>query len=66
MSRTLTAMTLLFVFLSAACATTQAPTVTVPDKLKPGANESLALIAPAKGVQIYERRARADRAAEYA
>jgi Protein of unknown function (DUF3455) len=29
----------------------------VPDSLKPGANESLALIVPAKGVQIYECRA---------
>lgn len=28
----------------------------VPDELRPGANESLALIAPAKGVQIYECR----------
>jgi len=28
----------------------------VPNNLKPGANESLALIAPAKGVQIYECR----------
>jgi hypothetical protein len=28
----------------------------VPDNLKPGANESLALVVPAKGVQIYECR----------
>jgi hypothetical protein len=34
-----------------------ASTVPVPDSLKPGANESLALIVPAKGVQIYECRA---------
>jgi hypothetical protein len=39
--------------LAAGCAST----VTVPDNLKPGANESLALIVPAKGVQIYECRA---------
>src|SRR5258706_11452777 len=37
------------------CATQQ--TVAVPDKLKPGASESLAMIVPAKGVQIYECRA---------
>lgn len=34
-----------------------ASTVQVPDSLKPGAKESLALIVPAKGVQIYECRA---------
>ena len=34
--------------------------VTVPEKLKPGANESLAMIVPAKGVQLYECRARRD------
>lgn len=39
----------------AACSTT--PTVSVPDSLKPGANESLAMIVAAKGVQIYECRA---------
>ena len=39
--------------------------VQVPDKLKPGANESLAMIAFAKGVQIYECRAGKDRAAGY-
>jgi len=31
--------------------------VQVPDNLKPGANESLAQVVPAKGVQIYECRA---------
>ena len=46
--------------LVAACAGPQkpAPTVNVPDKLKPGASESLAMIVPAKGVQIYECRAK--------
>ena len=39
--------------LAAGCAST----LPVPDNLKPGANESLALIVPAKGVQIYECRA---------
>ena len=51
----------------AACASLQkpAPTVNVPDKLKPPANESLAMIVPAKGVQIYECRAKKDQAASY-
>jgi hypothetical protein len=40
---------------AAGCAAQQ--TVAVPDKLKPGANESLAMVVPAKGVQIYECRA---------
>jgi len=44
--------------LVAACANLQTPTVNVPDKLKPRANESLAMIVPAKGVQIYECRAK--------
>jgi len=41
------------------------PTVEVPHKLKPGANESLAMIVPAKGVQIYECRARKDQVGGY-
>lgn len=36
------------------------PTVQVPDKIKGAANESLALIVAAKGVQIYECRASKD------
>ena len=46
--------------LAAACTTpqSQAPLASVPDKLKPGANESIAMVVPAKGVQIYECRAR--------
>jgi Protein of unknown function (DUF3455) len=53
--------------LVAACAMLQkpAPTVNVPDKLKPPANESLAMIVPAKGVQIYECRAKKDQAGAY-
>ena len=53
------------VLLVAGCASPPPPTSTVkvPDKLKPGANESLAMIVPAKGVQIYECRARKDQAA---
>jgi hypothetical protein len=51
----------------AACASAQAPTsvLDVPARLRPGANESLALIAPAKGVQIYECRAKKDRADQF-
>jgi hypothetical protein len=41
------------------------PLVEVPDKLKPGPKESLAMIAHARGVQIYECRAAKDRAGEY-
>jgi hypothetical protein len=68
MSRTskVTAL-LLVVLLVAACASQQPPMsmVKVPDKLKPGANESLAMIFPAKGVQIYECRARKDQVGGY-
>ena len=39
--------------------------VDVPDTLKPGANESLAMIVPAKGVQIYECRAKKDAGAGF-
>src|SRR5207249_11774960 len=57
----------LLVLLGAACASPQPPTsmVKVPDKLKPGANESLAIIVFAKGVQIYECRARKDQVGGY-
>jgi hypothetical protein len=53
--------------LVAACASLQkpAPTVKVPDKLQPPAKESLAMVVPAKGVQIYECRAKKDRAGAY-
>jgi hypothetical protein len=36
------------------------PTVAVPDKLKGAPNETLAMVVPAKGVQIYECRPRRD------
>lgn len=51
----------------AACASPQpsSSVVKVPDKLKPGASESLAMIVPAKGVQIYECRIRKDQVAGY-
>jgi uncharacterized protein DUF3455 len=53
--------------LVAACASQPPATsrVAVPDKLAPGPNESLALIVPARGVQIYECRARRDQAGGY-
>ncbi len=50
--------------LMAAGASAQTP-IAVPAKLKPGAGESLAAIVPAKGVQIYECRAKADQAGQY-
>ncbi len=37
-----------------------APTVAVPDKLRGAPNETLAMVVPAKGVQIYECRPRRD------
>jgi Protein of unknown function (DUF3455) len=57
----------LLVSLIAACASPQPPTSTVkvPDKLKPGANESVAMIVPARGVQIYECRAKKDQVGGY-
>jgi hypothetical protein len=53
--------------LVAACASLQKPppAVNVPDKLKPPASESLVMIVPAKGVQIYECRAKKDQAGAY-
>lgn len=53
--------------LAAGCASLQPPSprVAVPEKLKPGAGESLAMIAAAKGVQIYECRASKDRNGRY-
>jgi hypothetical protein len=41
------------------------PAVIVPDKLKPSAHEALAMIVPAKGVQIYECRAGKDSERQY-
>jgi hypothetical protein len=65
MNRTLIACSLSLAV--AACSTMQTPTrvVDVPDRLKPDPKESLAMIAAAKGVQIYECRAKADQAGAY-
>ena len=62
----LLAVFLVLLFL-AACAGVQpaASASDVPEKLKPGANESLAMVTAAKGVQIYECRASKDSAGEY-
>jgi hypothetical protein len=55
--------TILSLILVGGCASTQP--AFVPDNLNPGANQSLALVVPAKGVQIYECRARKDQAGAY-
>jgi hypothetical protein len=56
-----------FVLLIGGCGIGQKPTgtVNVPDKLKPPANQSLAMIVPAKGVQIYQCQAKKDQAGTY-
>ena len=67
MSHTSKVKVFLTVLIVAGCASPQLPTpvVKVSDKLKPGANESLAMIVPAKGVQIYECRAKKDQVGVY-
>ena len=66
MPKTLTtAAVILVVLLFAARASGQVSTVNVPDKLRPGANEALALILSARGVQIYECRAKKDQGEGY-
>jgi hypothetical protein len=53
-------------FIAVACAGMEAPpTANVPDQLRPGANEALALVIPASGVQIYECRAKAQQPGAY-
>lgn len=50
----------------AGCAGMQpAASADVPAKLRPGENESLAMVTAARGVQIYECRASVDRTGEY-
>jgi hypothetical protein len=49
--------------LALALAACTCPLAEVPDKLNPAANESLAMIAAAKGVQIYECRVKNNAAA---
>ena len=57
----------LLTILVASCATPQpsSSVVRVPDKLQPSSNESLAMVVPAKGVQIYECRSGKDQAGGY-
>jgi hypothetical protein len=47
------------------CAGTQPASSIIPQQLDPGAKESMTLIVPAKGVQIYECRASKDKAGAY-
>jgi hypothetical protein len=56
---------LLALFAAGGASALASRSVPVPDKLKPGADESLALIAHARGVQIYECRASKDRMGNY-
>jgi hypothetical protein len=51
--------------LALALAACTGPLVQAPDNLKPAANESLAMIVAAKGVQIYECRAARNAVAAY-
>src|SRR5882672_2881882 len=57
--KTLKYLIALVACLLAGCAT-QSATVAVPDKLRGGPNDVLAMVVPAKGVQIYECRPRRD------
>jgi hypothetical protein len=60
MQRNLPAMLLAIAVAACAQMPNSTPTVQVPDSIKGAANESLAMIAAAKGVQIYECRAGKD------
>jgi Protein of unknown function (DUF3455) len=62
MSKAFEVAVFVLVLIVSGCAGPQASRsmVKVPDKLKPGSNESLWMIVPAKGVQIYECRVRKD------
>jgi hypothetical protein len=62
MPKYLTCASLAVVLLGAGCTTRLAE---VPDKLRPDASERLAMIVPAKGVQIYECRQLRDRVGAY-
>jgi len=64
MSKQSKSMVLLPILLLAGCAS--APSVDVPEKLQPGSSETLAMIVPAKGVQIYECRVAKDGAYDWA
>jgi len=65
MPKTVGAAAFLLGFLVAARAGGQLQTVNVPDKLRPASNEVPTLMLSAKGVQIYECRAKTDQAGAY-
>lgn len=67
MSRSSQLAIFLLAVLASGCASQHSPmpVVNVPGQLKPGANESLMMVVPAKGVQIYECRAKKDQAGVY-
>jgi hypothetical protein len=54
------ALCLALAALAGCAATTHGPLATVPAKLQPGAGETLLMVVPARGVQLYECRARKD------
>jgi len=60
-------MALLLVLQAGGCASPESSKtlVNVPDKLNPGENESLKIVVPARGVQIYECRAKKDQPGTY-
>ena len=63
MSRPVAIVPLLLLIIG--CASQKPVTVNVPDKLRPASNESLTMIVPAKGFQVYECRVRKGPAAAY-
>jgi Protein of unknown function (DUF3455) len=68
MSKASKASALLSVLFAAGCASTPpqpAARVAVPSKLVPASNETLAMVLPAGGVQIYECGAKEDKAGQY-
>jgi hypothetical protein len=54
-----------YLLLAAGCASTPSSSVRIPEALKPGAKEKLALVARARGEQIYECREKKDQAGVY-
>jgi len=64
MRSSVAATLLLSTFGLVACSTTPA-TVAVPDSIKGQPNEQVVMVAPAKGVQIYECRAKANQAGAF-
>ena len=64
MFKTIKVTAVSLVLLVGACAGPTS-TISVPDRLKPAMTESLSMIVQAKGVQIYECRAKKDQAGGY-